>query len=279
MPLTEVVNGHTTNTATKVESVHQIILKKHLTIFVVYSLTAPLHRRCTMKPQAVSYLRVSGKGQVEGDGFARQRDAIHQFAAAARIELLEEYRDEGVSGTKELADRPGLAALLDRLDSNGVRTVIVERADRLARDLMVQEVIVGQCVKIGVRILTADGVDLTNDGDDPTRRLIRQVLGAVSEFEKRVIVLKLRAARERKRARGERVEGVKPYGHFPAEQALIDRMRQLRRKPVKGRRLSVAAIAAQLNLEGHRNRAGREWSPPDDSSRAQERLTTGRLPC
>jgi len=165
-----------------------------------------------------------------------------------------------VSGTKELADRPGLAALLDRLESNGVQTVIVERADRLARDIMIQEVLVGQCVKIGVRILTADGVDLTNDGDDPTRRLIRQVLGAVSEFEKRVIVLKLRAARERKRARGERVEGAKPYGHFPAEQAIIVRMRRLRRKPAKGRRLSFAAIAAQLNAEGHRNRAGREWS-------------------
>jgi DNA invertase Pin-like site-specific DNA recombinase len=141
-----------------------------------------------------------------------------------------------------------------------VRAVIVERADRLARDLMVQEVIVGQFSKIGARILTADGVDLTSS-DDPTRRLIRQVLGAVAEFEKNVIVLKLRAARERKRARGERVEGVKPYGHFPAEQAVLDRMRQLRRKPAKGKRLSVAAIAEHLNAEGHRNRAGREWSP------------------
>jgi len=83
----------------------------------------------------------------------------------------------------------------------------------------------------------------------------------VSEFEKRVIVLKLRAARERKRARGERVEGVKPYGHFPAERAIVTRMKQLRRKPAKGRRLSLAALAAQLNAEGHRNRAGREWSP------------------
>jgi hypothetical protein len=82
-----------------------------------------------------------------------------------------------------------------------------------------------------------------------------------SEFEKRVIVLKLRAARERKQARGERVEGVKPYGFFPAEQQLIEHMRQLRRKPRKGKRLSVAAVAAQLNAEGHRNRAGREWSP------------------
>ena len=125
---------------------------------------------------------------------------------------------------------------------------------------MVQEVILGQFAKIGARILTADGVDLTT-GDDPTRRLIRQVLGAVAEFEKNVLVLKLRAARERKRARGERVEGVKPYGHHPAERAVVRRMRQLRRKPPKGRHLSLSAIAAQLNEEGHRNRAGRVWSP------------------
>jgi len=124
---------------------------------------------------------------------------------------------------------------------------------------MVQEVILSQFAKIGARIVTAEGVDLTSS-DDPTRRLIRQVLGAVAEFEKNVLVLKLRAARERKRARGERAEGVKPYGYLPAERAVIQRMKQLRRKPSKERRLSVAKIAAQLNAEGHRNRAGREWS-------------------
>jgi len=210
--------------------------------------------------QAVSYVRVSGKGQSDGDGPERQRQAIGRFAQASRLQVIEEYSDLGVSGTKELADRPGLARLIDRLESNGVRIVVVERADRLARDLMVQEVILGQFSKIGARILTADGVDLTSS-DDPTRRLIRQVLGAVAEFEKNVLVLKLRAARERKRARGERVEGVKPYGHLPAEMAVRDRMKQLRRKPAKGRRLPIESIAAQLNSEGHRNRAGREWSP------------------
>ena len=210
--------------------------------------------------QAVSYVRVSGKGQAEGDGPERQRQAIASYAQESRFSIVEEYSDLGVSGTKELADRPGLARLIDRLESNGVRVVIVERADRLARDLMVQEVILGQFAKIGARILTADGVDLSS-ADDPTRRLIRQVMGAVAEFEKNVLVLKLRAARERKRAKGDRVEGVKPYGHQPAEKAVIDRMKALRRKPSKGRRLSVAKLAAQLNAEGHRNRAGREWSP------------------
>ena len=210
--------------------------------------------------QAVTYVRVSGKGQAAGDGPERQRQSILRFAKANHLTLAEEFTDLGVSGAAELADRPGLAALIDRLESNGIRTVIVERADRLARSLMVQEVVLDQFARIGARVLTADGVDLTVADDDPTRLLIRQVLGAVSEFDKRVLVLKLRAARDRKRARGERVEGVKPYGHRPAENAVIARMKDLRRKPRKGRAASFASIAAQLNAEGHRNRAGRPWS-------------------
>src|SRR5262245_27967707 len=115
-----------------------------------------------MAVKAVIYIRVSGKGQVDGDGPERQRQAVSRYAKSAGIQLLDEFSDLGVSGTRELADRPGLAALLDRLESNGVRTVVVERADRLARDLLVQEVIVAQFAKMGARILTSDGIDLTS---------------------------------------------------------------------------------------------------------------------
>jgi DNA invertase Pin-like site-specific DNA recombinase len=211
------------------------------------------------KTKAVGYLRVSGKGQVDGDGFERQRVAIAKFAKAAKYELVDEFRDEGVSGTKELADRPGLAALLDRIESNGVKVVIVERADRLARDLMVSEVIISQFVKAGAKVLTADGVDLSNGEGDPTRDLIRMVLSAVAQFDKSVTVLKLRAARERLRRKGHRVEGRKPYGQDAHEQSLIAEMRSLRAKP-RGERLSYEGIAQRLNEEGKLTRYGKLWS-------------------
>ena len=154
-----------------------------------------------------------------------------------------------------------LAALLDRVEHNGVSLVLVERADRLARDLMIQEVTIDAFTRAGVRVVTSEGVDLTTDDGDPTRRLIRQILGAVSEFDKSVVVLKLRAARERIRRREGRCEGRKPYGHHPAEQAVIRRIKALRRKPRGGRRLSFASIADRLNTEGLTNRAGRAWTP------------------
>jgi DNA invertase Pin-like site-specific DNA recombinase len=210
--------------------------------------------------QAASYLRVSGKGQVEGDGFTRQQAAIAKYATSAGLELVAEFRDEGVSGTTEFADREGLAELLDRIDRNGVRVVIVERADRLARDLIVSELILSEFRRRGVQVIAAEGgVDLTAQ-TDPTSTLIRQVLGAVSEFEKSCIVAKLKAARDRgSKAAGRRVEGRKPYGFHPAELAAIERIRQLHRKPRGGERLSFASIAATLNSEGIATRTGKPW--------------------
>ncbi len=70
---------------------------------------------------AVSYLRVSGKGQIEGDGIPRQRAVIETYATANDIEVLAEFRDEGVSGTKELEARDGLAELVVRIKERQCR--------------------------------------------------------------------------------------------------------------------------------------------------------------
>ena len=162
--------------------------------------------------EAFSYLRVSGKGQVDGHGFPRQQDAVRRYAKAHRLTIAHEFR-EPVSGARDGFDRPGLTDLFVAVKSDGVKTVLVERSDRLARDLMVGEVILAEFRKFNVQVIAADsGIDLTVADDDPTRVLIRQVLGAVAQFEKSAIVQKLRAARERIRRQGDKCEGRKPRG-------------------------------------------------------------------
>jgi len=212
--------------------------------------------------KAVSYLRVSGKGQVDGDGLPRQREAIARYAKGQGIELVGEYIDAGVSGTRELDDREGLSDLFARIRSNGVRVVLVERADRLARALVVSEVILAEFRKLDVQVIAAEGgVELTDANDDPTRTLVRQILGAVAEFGKAVTVSKLRAARIRKRRAEGRCEGRKPYGSTPAEAEVVEHMKRLRRKPRGGERMSYAAIAKQLNVENIPTRTGKQWAP------------------
>jgi DNA invertase Pin-like site-specific DNA recombinase len=225
-------------------------------------LSSGIKRRPTMTVKALGYLRVSGKGQVDGDGFERQLDTITKYAKSHGLEIAGVYRDEGVSGTKDVTDRPGLSDLIEHVASNGVRMVLVERADRLARDLIVGELILSEFRKLGVNVIAADGgTDLTADSDeDPTKTLIRQVLGAVAQFEKTVIVLKLRGARDRMRRREGRCEGRKPFGTKPGEADVLDRIRRLHRKPRGGERLSAPDIADTLNSEQVPTRTGRPWN-------------------
>ena len=70
--------------------------------------------------------------------------------------------------------------------------LLMNRTDRLARDLMVQETIIADLRKNGFELVSAAEPDLM--ANDPTRILVRQMMGAVAQYEKSQIVLKLRGA-------------------------------------------------------------------------------------
>jgi DNA invertase Pin-like site-specific DNA recombinase len=202
--------------------------------------------------KAYGYLRVSGKGQIDGDGFPRQLKAIRDYAAGHDINIVRVFREEGVSGTVENMDRPAWRDLMAVLHSNGVRTVLIERLDRLARNLMTQEAAIGDLQKNGFTLISAAEPDLM--ASDPTRILMRQLMGAVAQYDKSQIVLKLRGARMRKRARDGRCEGRKPYGYYDGEPAALERLKALRAEG-----LGFDRIAARLNEEGIPTRTGRPW--------------------
>src|ERR1700730_7581289 len=115
------------------------------------------------------------------------------------------------SGGDPIETRPGFTAALARIAGNGVRTIIVETASRFARDLMVQEVGFAMLRDLGITLIAADSPTSFLD-DGPTSKLIRQILGAVAEFDKAMTVAKLKGARDRKRRKtGKKVEGRKSY--------------------------------------------------------------------
>jgi DNA invertase Pin-like site-specific DNA recombinase len=97
--------------------------------------------------------------------------------------------DAAVSGADPTDMRPGFAAMLERIEGNGVRTIIVETASRFARDLMVQEVGHAKLRERGIDLIAADNPASFID-DTPTTKLVRQVLGAISEFDKAMTVAK-----------------------------------------------------------------------------------------
>src|ERR1700719_4003504 len=162
--------------------------------------------------EAIGYMRTSSAANVgEGkDSETRQRKAIESYAKRAGMVVIDWFYDGAVKGGDPIDTRPGFAAALARIAGNGVSTIIVETANRFARDLMVQEVGYAMLRSLGVTLVAADSPSSFLD-DGPTSNLIRQILGAVSEFDKAMTVAKLKGARDRVRRGQGHCEGRKAY--------------------------------------------------------------------
>jgi len=116
--------------------------------------------------EGVGYMRTSSAANI-GDGKdseARQRKAIEGYAKAAGMVIVDWFYDAAVSGADRIEARPGFTALLARIAGNGARTIIVETANRFARDLMVQEVGFAMLRDLGVTLIAADSPASFLDG-------------------------------------------------------------------------------------------------------------------
>jgi DNA invertase Pin-like site-specific DNA recombinase len=146
---------------------------------------------------AIAYLRTSSMtnaGETK-DSAKRQREAIEAYARTAGYAIVD---DDGVKGSDHVHERPGFAAMLARIVGNGVRVILVETASRFARDILVQETGHRYLKEIGVEPIAVDSPTAFLD-DTPTSKMIRQLLGVISEFEKAATVARLAGARRHKR--------------------------------------------------------------------------------
>jgi len=209
------------------------------------------------KQTAVAYYRTSSAANVgpEKDSLARQQDAVQSYARSNGLQIVEEFYDAAVSGADALDARPGFRALLGYLAGNGARTILVESASRFARDLAVQITGHDLLKAQGYELVPVDAPDHFTD-DTPTATMVRQILGAVSQFEKASLVEKLRRARERKRAETGRCEGRKPVPTHIVAAA----KRAARQSPKTHKRPSLRAVAAALAKSGHTTASGKPFA-------------------
>jgi len=210
--------------------------------------------------EAIGYMRTSSAANVgEGkDSEARQRKAIEAYAKSAGMVIADWFYDAAVSGADPVEARPGFTAALTRIAGNGVRTIIVETANRFARDLMVQEVGFAMLRDLGITLIAADSPASFLD-DGPTSKLIRQILGAVAEFDKAMTVAKLKGARERARRQRGKCEGRKSYAEREGGQGLVALARRLHHDP-SGRPQSLRKVAAALAEQGYVTPSGKRYS-------------------
>lgn len=202
--------------------------------------------------KAFGYLRVSGKDQIDGDGFPRQRAAIRAYAQANGLRVTEWFEEKAQKGSTEWTVRPAWLEMISRM--NGTKTILIEKLDRLARDLMVQEHIIADLRRRDMELISVAAAEADMCVDDPGRKLLRQIMGAISEYDRAMITAKLAGARKRTKDAVGRCEGQKPFGAKPGESEIMEMMRQLR---AEGK--SFEMIASELQQSTHKNRKDKPW--------------------
>jgi DNA invertase Pin-like site-specific DNA recombinase len=208
----------------------------------------------------VAYFRTSSASNVgdEKDSLKRQRAAVAVFASRRGYQIVDEFCDAAVSGSDAIEDRPGFAALLDRIENNGVRIVLVEDVSRFAREMKAHVLGIALLRERGVRLLSAsDGQNLTEDTDEMTEGMVT-IMAVFAQIEKKRLVKKLKAARDRKSLQqGRRIEGRRSYRELNPD--LVREAKRLHHGNRK-ERLSLRGISSRLADMGYITSQGTPFS-------------------
>lgn len=208
------------------------------------------------------YARVSTEEQAQfGTSLETQIETLKSELAAQDQPQPILFVDDGYSGSTP--NRPGLMELERAISEGKVSQVRISSLDRLARDLVLQETLLNRWERLGVSFRSQREPDLGQT--DPTRVLIRQVLGAISQYERAVIATRMLAGRLARAHQGFWPGGKVPYGYgldgippkVVLDPAAAEVMREAGRRVIAGER--VTHIASDFNRLGVPGPGGNGW--------------------
>ncbi len=210
---------------------------------------------------AIGYTRVSPRDQAASSvSLVSQRMKIEAYAVLHDLELVEVIEDAGFSA-KSLA-RPGMTNLLRLIRGRKVGVVIVAKLDRITRSVRDLGELIDLFQRSGVEFASvADHIDTST----ASGRLVLNVMGSVSQWEREAIGERTSEALAVMRSNGRRISRHAPYGYRlngqgwvedDREQQAISVMRGLRADG-----LSLRRIARELQAQGFTNRTGKRLSP------------------
>ncbi len=146
--------------------------------------------------RAAIYARVSTREQSP----QMQLDALREFAARRELDVMEEFVDVGVSGTKDT--RPELSRLMDAARKRKLDVILVYRFDRFARSVKHLVTALAEFQELGVEFVSYSE---NFDTSTPIGRAMFSIVGALVELERDLIVERSVEGQRRARARGARI--------------------------------------------------------------------------
>lgn len=208
------------------------------------------------------YIRVSTLTQVEkGLGLRTQEQEIIKYCKDNKLELVEVFKDEGISGT--VTEREGLTDLLGSF--NGIDKVVVLNTSRLWRSDTVKVLIQRELMKAQADIISIEQPTYSIYNKDPNDFLINGMMELLDQYERMSISLKLAKGRRTKAKAGNKATGTAPLGYKWNDRAeiVIDDDKKELIEIIFSKYLELQGLGKvkrYLDSEGYKTNRGKNFS-------------------
>jgi len=218
-----------------------------------------------MNTKAVCYIRVSTEEQVRGGvSLAAQEEKLTAYCQLTGLEIVAVIREEGVSGAKPIASRPGGGELLALVGKKRVRHVVALKLDRLFRDAADALNQTRAWDKAGVALHLADLGGQTLNTATAMGRFFLNVMAGFAELERNLIAERTEMAMAHKKAHLEAYSPT-PYGFdrdgndLKANSQELETVAQIRAWREEG--WTLREIAGELTRQEVPTKRGGAWAP------------------
>jgi site-specific DNA recombinase len=163
-------------------------------------------------------MRVSTEDQADRGTIEAQRDFLRQFANLYQLPVVDEYSDDGVTGTVSLRERPEGQRLLQDAEAGRFGCVLVYRLTRLGRSL--------KALIEAHDMLTRHGVTIRSvtepfDTSTPIGTFLFQLLSSLAELDRAQVLDQLTRGRDRVARHGKWTGGLVPFGYIVAADGVL----------------------------------------------------------
>ncbi len=231
------------------------------------------------KVKLIGYCRVSTDHQGATGTITLQQRSLMEYAKKEKHNLVKVFSHNGFSGGLE--NRPELANLFEYIKNNkDIEGILIFKFDRLAREMRIQENLLYDFKKRGLKLISVREPDLNED--NPERVIMRQMFGMISQYEKEMITMRLTAGRLKKAKKGSYAGGMPPFGYNSRNKTLIPDVEKVETiKTIfnlkRYKRKSLREIATHLNDRGIKPTRGERWHPSSIAYILSNGLYMGRV--
>ena len=185
--------------------------------------------------EAAVYCRVSTDDQAERGTIESQVEYAEKYCELNQISIVKIYKDDGVTGTIPLQERPAGAELIADAKAGLFSTLLVFKLDRLGR---VTRIIINAIYDLEQHNVKLKSMTEPFDTSDPSGRFLLTILAGVADLERSNILQRMQLGANRAAAAGKWLGGIVPYGYIVND----DRFLEVNETEIPGTGMSEADV-------------------------------------